>query len=593
LPNLPSEPSDDRSGDRLESWKDIAAYLKRDVSTVQRWERREDMPVHRHVHTKAGSVYGFRRELDTWLASRKPQLDELSEPPAGDAVAPSGTAARSRAPAGRTWLILGATTLALAAAAGVFYKRGGFGDPRTSPAPTEIRSLAVLPLRNLSGDPTQDYFADGMTEALIARLSSIQGLRVISRTSAMHFKATTQTVPEIAKALRVQAVIEGSVIRSGGRIRITTQLIRADTDEHMWSAKYDRELQDVLVLQSEVAQAIAEQIEITVSGDERGRITQARKVLPDAYESYLKGRFALNRTKAGLEEAIGHFQAAINSDPGFAPAYSALAAAHSNLSSVFIGAPPLEARAKAIAEARKALELDPDLAEAHVILAVALSGEWQWTESERRFRRALELNPSHAVAHVGLARWLLSQGRIDEALALAQRGRELDPLALFEVDIAWILFHARRYGDAIRELRTVLAVHPDDVVALWYLGFALIGDGQSDEAVRVLEKTASLSLGNPAVLGVLTRAYTRAGRRTDALRLVGELNRRRTTGYVPAAAFVNAYLGLGDHEQAFAWLDRAYDEHSAMIQWLRVHPFFDPIRADPRLDGLVRRVFVE
>jgi TolB-like protein/Tfp pilus assembly protein PilF len=445
-------------------------------------------------------------------------------------------------------------------------------------------------LENFSGNPEQDYLADGMTEALIARLAGIRGLHVISRTSSMQFKGTRKSVPAIGKELNVEAVIEGSVLRSGNKIRVSIQLIRAATDEHLWSQAYDRELRDVLALQSEVAQAIARRIEVDVTGQERGRLVAARPVLPDVYESYLKGRFALHKeTPAALREAIAHFDSALQGDATFAPAYAGLAAAYTELGTVFLGDPPGETRPKAIAAARKAAQLDPDLVEAHVLLATALQRQWQWSEAETEYKKAIELNRSDAGAHVGFAHWLVCQGRTEEALAWARRGRELDPLALVSIDMGWFLFQARHYGEAVRELRSVLAVEPENLLALWFLGFAQIGADQFEEAIQTLENAAAISHRRPAVLGVLARAYARAGRRDDAVRILNELLRRRQTEYVPAAPILHAYLALEDYDQAFAWLERATQERSNIVQYLKVHPFFDPLRGDPRFAGFLRR----
>jgi TolB-like protein/DNA-binding winged helix-turn-helix (wHTH) protein/Flp pilus assembly protein TadD len=485
------------------------------------------------------------------------------------------------------FFLLGAAVFALLAVTYVM-TRGRAGDAKTP----KITSLAVLPLKNLSGDPTQEYLADGMTEALISRLSRIRDLRVISRTSVMNFKDTKLSIPEIARMLRVDAIVEGSVIREGSRIRVHAQLIRGATDEHFWSEEYDRDLQDALALESAVAQSIARKVEVTVTGQERERLTAARQVSPDVYESYLKGwsTFDNSNSRADIEKTVGYFEKAIEKDPTFAPAYVGLATAYSELGSVFMGAPPEETREKVINAARKALELDPKSAEAHVLLAEMQQKHWQWTEAEAGYRRALELNPSNAHAHEELAQWMACQGRTEEAVALAQRGRELDPLAVSGAGIAWILFHARRYNEAIHELRSALAVRPNDVTALWFLGFVLIADGRPEEAIPVLEKVVSISNRSPAALGVLVRAYAHTGRHNDALRLVAELKRRRQTGYVPAAALVNAYLGLGEKDEAFSWLEQAYKEHSSILQWIKVHPYFDPLRDDPRFADLLHRV---
>jgi len=459
-----------------------------------------------------------------------------------------------------------------------------------APAQPALKSLAVLPLKNLSGDASQEYLAEGMTEALIGRLSGIRDLRVMSRTSVMHFKDTQLSVPEIARTLGVDAIVEGSVIREGSRIRVHAQLIRGATDEHFWSETYDRELSDVLTLQIEVAQAITRKVEVTLNGKESERLTAARPVAPDVYESYLRGEFGKNHSRAEIEESIAHYQDAISKDPNFAPAYVGLAGAYDYLGLIFVGAPPGETRPKVIRAARKALELDPGLADAHVLLADMYQKQWKWSEAETEYGRALDLKPNDAAAYLGLANWLMCQGRTEEALQRAHRARELDPLSTSVAEMGWILFHARRYDEAIHEMRSQLAVRPDDASVLWFLGFALIGNGQSDDAIPVLEKTASIMHRSPGALEILATAYAHVGRRADALRVMNELKQRRRKGYVPAGAFINAYLALGQYDEAFAGFEQAYQEQSNILQFLKVHPFFDPVRDDPRFKDLLRRV---
>jgi TolB-like protein/DNA-binding winged helix-turn-helix (wHTH) protein/Flp pilus assembly protein TadD len=504
-----------------------------------------------------------------------------------------GTSATAVLPIGkrlasiRLRMLLGVVALLAFFAVVLAVYRGG-GSKGTS-QPT-IKSLAVLPLKNLSGDPTQEYVADGMTEALIGRLSRINDLRVISRTSVMRFKDTKLSVPEIARTLQVDAIVEGSVIREGSRIRVHAQLIRGTTDEHFWAEAYDRELRDVLALQSDVAQSIARKVEVTVTGEEHARLTAARPVSPEVYESYLKGRFTISNSKVEIEQGIAYFEEAIRKDATFAPAYVGLAEAYERLGLILVGAPPSEVRPKVITAARKALELDPELAEAHVALADVYQKRWQWSDAEAEYKQALGLKPNDAAAHLGLANWLMCQGRMEEALAWSRRARELDPLGATGSSIGWILFHARRYDEAIRELHSVLAVHPDDATAHWFLGFALIAKGQPDGAIPELEKTASIMHRSPGSIELLATAYAHAGRRAEALRLLNELKRRRQTSYVPAGALINPNLGLGDYDQAFVWFERAYQEQSNILQYLKVHPFFDPVREDPRFKDLVRRV---
>ncbi len=590
-PSPDTTPSEKPSEGRLDSWKEIAAYLGRDVTTVQRWEKREAMPVHRHLHDKRGSVYALAPELDAWLQGRRQSLtgeQGENEPKLEAPVEAEGDHHRVPLRA-RRWLALAVVgLLGLLAAVYVVSRERRPGNA----VQPKIRSLAVLPFKNLSGDPIQEYLGDGMTDALIDRLSRMHNLRVISRTSVMRFKNPQASVPEIARMLNVDAIVEGSVMRQDNRIRVTAQLIRGPTDEHFWSETYDRELRDVFAVQSELAQSIADEVQVTATGKEHARLTAARSVAPEVYESYLKGRSAFDKSnnRAAIEESMVYFEHAIKMDPTFAPAYLGQAVAFGELGTVFVGASPDQTRPKVISAARKALELDPDLAEAHAVLANVLQEQWHWADAEAEYRRALELNPNDAAAHARLALWLLCQGRTDEAVAWAKRGRELDPLAVSGDNIAWILFQSRRYGESIRESRSGLRVQPDDGAALLYLGFALVANNQPEDAIPVLEKAISISHGSPAATGVLIRAYSHAGRRNEAVRLLAKLHERGRAGYVPAAAFVNAYLGLGENDQAFDWLEQAYKEQSNILQFLKVHPYFDPIRADPRFADLVRRV---
>lgn len=589
----PQKPSDER----LDSWKEIAAYLNRDVTTVQRWEKREGMPVHRHVHDKRGSVYALGSELDAWLSRRQTTLE--NESPAGNQAASSHPSSSREGPlppvagATRRWLALGGLVAVTVVA--ILYSvsphRGA------DAASQKINSLAVLPLRNLSADPSQEYLADGMTEALIAKLSGIHNLRVTSHTSVERFsnaENAQMTVPEIAKTLHVDAIVEGSVIRQGTRVRVTAQLIRGATDEHFWAQTYDRDLADVLALESDVAQSIADKVEVTLTGGEQERLAASRRVAPEVYDSYLQGVFATSRgyTRADIQKSIDYFNAAIKQDPTFAPAYLGLADSYDTLGSNFVGGEPGLALQKVIANAQKAVQLDPTLAAAHDVLAGALEQNWQWAEAKAEHQRAMELNPNDAEAQADMASWLLYEGHADEALDWATRARELDPVGIGATDIGWMLLEARHYDEAVHELRSGLAVaaEPDKPVALWDLGIALTVTNRPADAIPLLEKAAALSNDSPGVTGSLIAAYARAGRREDALRLLGELQSRAKTGYVPANAFVRAYLGLGDREQALAWLSRACDEHSNSILYLKVAPEYDPLRGDPRFAAILHRV---
>jgi TolB-like protein/DNA-binding winged helix-turn-helix (wHTH) protein/Flp pilus assembly protein TadD len=542
---------------------------------------KDDAECPRFIQTVTGQGYRFL------APAASIEEENRTETPSEQSVASKPNDQGQRNWLVHRWLLLGAVSLlVLVAAVAYILVRSNSTHAR---AP-KITSLAVLPLKNLSGNPAQEYFADGMTEEVIGRLSMIRGLRVISRTSVMQFKDTRLSAPEIARKLGVDALVEGSVMREGNRIRFHAQLIRASTDEHFWSESYDRELGDALTLESEVAQSIAQRVEVTVSGEERARLVAARPVSPGAYESYLQGMFAKGNSRAEVENRIARFDEAIRKDPAFAQAYVGLASAYAELGTVFVGAPTSETRPKVINAARKALELDPDLADAHVLLADMYVRQWKWAEAEAEYRRALDLNPNDAAAHDGYSDWLLCHGRMEEALVWARRARDLDPLGTSGHTIGWTLFNAHRYDEAIREFRDVLAVRPDDRLPLWPLGWALICNHQVEEAIPDLEKAVSVTDSSPGVVSALIWAYAHAGRRTDALRLLGELKKRQQTGYVPAGAFVNAYLGLGDNDEAFAWFERAYEEQSNILIYIKVSPLFDPLRGDLRFQDLVRRV---
>lgn len=552
---------------------------------------RDDSDQPRFIQTVTGKGYRFiapvmgrAREAERSSPLVHEDLPEISaEPnrqPEADRVPRAVHAAR--------WAVLGLSAgLVIAVATFSVIHRFRPADP----VPPKIRSLAVLPLKNLSGDASQAYLADGMTEELIGRLAAIRDLRVISHTSVMQFQDPKDTVPAIAAKLGVDAIVEGSVIRDGTRVRVHAQLIRASNDEHFWSETYDRELGDVLTLESDIAQSIAEKVKVTVSGQEHDLLAAKRKVSPDAYESYLKGVYANLNTRAGMEQAVSFFQDAINKDPSFAPAYLGLANAYGALGMVYSGVSPRETRPKAMSALQKALELDPELAPAHILLANIYEKEWKWSEAGAEFKRALELAPNDADASRQLAFWLICEGRTEEGLARSQRARELDPMNVEGlVNDGFHLFLARHYDEAIEILHSALAVQPDIAVAHWFMGYNLIAKGQPDQAIPELEKALALSDRSAAVIGVLIRAYAHAGRRADALRMLEELKRRNKTGYVPAGAFINAYLGLGDNEQAFVWLERGYEEKSGIMPLLKAHPHFDPIRNDPRFADLVHRV---
>jgi TolB-like protein/DNA-binding winged helix-turn-helix (wHTH) protein/tetratricopeptide (TPR) repeat protein len=549
----------------------------------------------RYVETIPRRGYRFIAPLtDVRLANVTLSPAESSVSPAIEITRPdnsgsSALPAEKRFTFFRLMVLLGGV-LALFSFAFMMYRNRNSVLP--SPKLPAIRSLAVLPLKNLSGDATQDYLADGMTEALIGRLSAIRDLRVISRTSVMSLKDTKLSAPDIARTLQVDALVEGSVIRDGNRIRIYAQLIRGATDEHFWSETYDRELPDILALESDVAQSVARKVEATVTGEEQTRLRAKRQVSPEVYESYLKGQFALasGNTRAEIEQSIAFFEEAIHKDATFAPAYVGLAFAQERLAGSFVGVPTEAVRPKAIQAARKALDFDPGLADAHVLLGTVLKKQFQWADSEAEFKQALALDPNNSAAQLGYAEWLLSHGRFDEALDWARHARELDPFGNGGTTIAWILFQARRYDDSIREFRSALAVHPDNAFMHIFLAFPLIAKGQAAEAIPDLEKTAAMTHRGPGALELLATAHASAGHRAEALRLLNELKQGRDTAAVQATSLINPNLALGNYDEALVWFEQAYQRREGILQWIKVHPFFDPVRDDRRFKDLVRRV---
>jgi TolB-like protein/DNA-binding winged helix-turn-helix (wHTH) protein/Tfp pilus assembly protein PilF len=464
---------------------------------------------------------------------------------------------------------------------------------REAPRPA-MSSIMVLPLENISGNSGEEYFADGMTDALIGDLAKIGGLHVISRTSSMHYKGTKKSLPEIAREINVDAIVEGTVQRAGDRVVVRTQLIHAPTDRHLWVGDYTRDVRDVLDLQSEIARAVAQEVRIQMTPDEQARFASRRPVKPKAYDSYLQGRYLYwnKRTEENVNKAIALFQSAINEDESYAPAYVGLADCYSALGSVQVASmPPLEARRLAEEAATKALQLDSGLAEAYSALGYVKHYNWDWTAAEQNYKRAIELNPSYANAHNFYAGYLMSRGRIDESIAASNRARELDPFSLsISAQRGFLFENARRYDEAIEQLRSVIAMDAGHYQALWILGHTYAANKQFDEAVAAAEKAVEVSGRAPGALGMLGLAYGLAGRKQEATKVLNELLELNKTRYVTPAALVNVYLGLGDKEQVFVWLEKSYQERSNYVAYLKVFPLLDPIRSDPRFNDLVHRI---
>jgi eukaryotic-like serine/threonine-protein kinase len=507
----------------------------------------------------------------------------------------SGAAVRvAEPPSWRTLLrtaIEGLAMLLIVVALLVAFNFGGwrdrlFGHDREQ----QIASLAVLPLTNLSRDPEQDYFADGMTEALITDLAKRTNLRVISRTSVMHYKGTEKPLPQIARELHVDAVVEGSVQRSENRVRITAQLIRAVTDQHMWADSYERDLQDILSLQNEVARAITQQVEGRLSQKNEARQDRSRPVIPEAYEAYLKGRYYWSRRdRTSLDKSLGFFNEAIAKDPNYALAYAGLADVYVVIGSDWATAPK-DVNEKAKAAAQKALAIDDSLVEPHTSLASIYHNEWNWQEAEREFQRAIELNPNYATAHHWYSIYLATVGRFDETVKEAKQAAELDPLSLIiSASLGDRLNEARRYEDGANQCRKTLDMDPNFGLAYLCIGNSYVNEGHFKEGIPELQKGIELLPGSPYFMGQLGIAYALSGDHARAREVLSKL-KNLSQPHVPAFSIAMVYAGLADKERTIFWLEKGCEERNAEMIYMKVEPVLDPIRSDPRFQDLIRRV---
>lgn len=467
-------------------------------------------------------------------------------------------------------------------------------DSAAAEAGRRIRALAVLPFECLSSNPEEEFFADGMTDELITTLAQISALRVVSRTSVMRYKGRRKSLPEIAHELKVDVVLEGTVVRSGNRVRIAGQLIDARTDTHLWAKKYETDLQDILAVQNDVAQALAQEIKIQLTPQEQARLTLARSVNPCAYDAFLKGRYWWNkRNPEALQKGLQFFLHAIEKDPGYALAYVGIADAYTMLGSAAYDAmPPREAMPKGKAAALKALELDPALGEAHVSLAQVLSAyEWDFPCAESEFKRSFELNPGYASAHHFYAVHLMGMGRQEEAIAEERRALELDSLSLtFRHNLARALHYAHRDDEAVAEEQGILEMDPTFYQAHNLLGWVFLGRGQKEEAVEKLQTALELSRGALIALANLGHAQGAADRPAEAVKTLQRLSELSKQRYIPAYYFAIVYAGLDQKDEAFASLERAYQERSNYLLFLNVVDPMVRLRSDPRFQDLVRRI---
>jgi TolB-like protein/Flp pilus assembly protein TadD len=494
----------------------------------------------------------------------------------------------------KPWLVA-AVVIALLVASLIALNVGGVWDRLSGRVPPQIRSLAVLPMENLSRDPDQEYFADGMTDAVITNLAKIGALRVISRTSVMRYKRTQKSVPEIAKELNVDAVMEGSIERSENRVRITAQLIQAATDQHLWAESYDRDLHDVLQVQEEIARSIAREVQVQLTPQEQTLLTKARPVNPEAYELYLKGRYFWNkRTQDTTEKAIGLFHQAIDKDPNYAPPYSGLADCYILFGISFdVGSlSPSEAIPQAKAAAEKAIQLDDTLAEGHNSLAYTkLIYDWDWAGSEAEFKRALQLNPNYASAHHWYAHFLLASGRTEEGLAEGRRALSLDQLSpIMNTHIGWHYMYTHQYDQALDALRKALDLDPNYALGNWYLGWLYEQQGKYPEALQYMRKAQEGVQKNPTLVADIAHVYAMSGDTGAAMKVLAQLNQDSKTSYVNSYEVALIYLALGKKREAFQWLERAYKERSDLLIYLNADPRLDSIRSDPQFVDLAHRI---
>ncbi|HYX90947.1 MAG TPA: tetratricopeptide repeat protein, partial [Myxococcaceae bacterium] len=467
----------------------------------------------------------------------------------------------------------------------------------TSSAAVNINSIAVLPLKNLSGDPQQDYLVDGMTEALTTELGKISALQVLSYRSVASYRQTAKPLPQIAQELKVDAVLEGAVLHAGEKVRITTNLVQASPERQLWAGNYEFDLRDVVAVRRELAREVASRIQVNMTPPEQARLTTSRRVDPEAYEAYLLGRAHLSKapTKESWLKAKEYLERAIEKDPSYAPAYAALAEREIRVTRGASTRTDREVRQNARRWAQKALELDDTIAEAHAVLARVAEQEWDWAGAEREYRRAIELNPSYPIARIWYAMYLYGVSRFDEAVVEARRAQYLDPVSPhINTWAGAAYFFGGRLEEARASWKKALEVDPAYSDASLVIARFYLPERKYQEAIAELQKALSFNERRPILLGALAQAYALAGQREEALKLLAELKQIEADerGYVSPFGIIWAYAGLGDKDQAFAYLEKCYQEHIERLPWINVDPLMDPLRSDARFEDLVRRMGV-
>ena len=540
--------------DRLDSWKEIAAYLRRDVRTVQRWEKKEGLPVYRHLHDKLGSIYAYRNELTEWFSTRQQ---------------------------------VGGATL-------------GRQDGET-----EKIKLAVLPFGNLSGAKDDDYFSDGLTEEMTTQITRLQasGLAVIAHTTAEHYNASSKSLEQMKKDLGVGYVLEGKVRRGGNRVRITAQLIHLKDQTQLWAETYERDLSDVLSVQADIAKAIAREINLALNLSQSARLSDLEKnqgrVKPAAYDAYLKARYNLHQmTPSAIRRSIEDFERAIQADRNYAPAHAGLASAYALLAiAPFDLLPPHEAMPKAEKAARRALELDNTFAEAHTALALVNHHyHWKWKEAEAGYEQAIELNPDHADTHLWYSWLLLALGQRDAAFDEIEQTmsivQETDPHRLVAVHTtrAAAYYFGREYQRAVDECEKAKQLDPGYFMLHFIAGRAYMRLNDYAKAIAHLQRARSDTGEMPLMDAALGLAYAVSGKMAETMKLAETFKASAKKRYIPPTYFGMLFAGMGDKDKALVWLERAYTERADGLTWLNVEPMLDEVRSDPRFEDLIRRI---
>jgi len=609
---IPAPPTDEP---RLESWGEIAAYLRREIRTVQRWERSQGLPVRRLQIGKLGSVYAYRSELDKWYRERQPHAENGEEdagkaPDAeiaaqitvsadGEKEESKNETSSSELPPPRpriTRLHITITLLTLLALAvvtpGVYFLRSGHSPVRS--ASGKIR-LVVLPFANLSGDAQQDYFSAGLTDEMITQLGRLdpQRLGVIAADSSKPF--ASKPITEIGRTLDVQYALEGSVRRGGNEVRINVQLIQVSDQTHIWANSYTGDLRDILHVQDEVAAAVASQIRVALPVGAlgvNGAKGTARAVNPEAYEAYLRGRLYWTN-RGDLHKGIEAYQQAIDKDSNFALAYAGLARTYALLGQVpYDDMSPVDAKPKAREAAERALQLDPQLGEAHSVLAnVSFSYDWDFEAAEREFQRAFALNPNDATAHLWYSHYNMMRNHLPIALQENSRTLDLDPVSpLFNTVRAEIYYNSRQYDLAIDQASHTIEQYPTYWLTYIWLGSAYREKKMYAEALQQFSEARKLSSDHPAIMALYGHTLALADDRAGARRTLADLHLLGQSRYVSSLYFAAVYTGLGEKSTALDWLDKAYKERNDRLVYLNVDPMADPLRSEPRFQDLMKRL---